>query len=143
MAEATKKEELLSSRLVDDVAVIEFTRGRIRDEREILKTLESLARYIESRSGLKVLLDLSNVEYLSSAGLGHLVGLLKKSRTRGTAFKVCALRDPIHELFEVMHLDKIFEIYSGVKEGVDSFKAPPHQGPEVSAKVAPALPSRP
>ena len=116
------KEGLVSSRLEGDVAVISFNRGRIRDEREILKALESLGRYIESRTCLKVLLDLANIEYLSSAGLGHLVGLLKKCRTRGGNLKLSGLNEAIRELFEVMRLDKIFELFPSAREAVESFK---------------------
>lgn len=123
----TTKEGLLSSQVIDGVAVIAFNRGKIRDEREILKTLESLGRYIESKSKLNIVLDLSSVEYLSSAGLGHLVGLLKKARTRESTLKLCALREPILELFEVMKLTKIFDILPGVREAISSFgpTAPP------------------
>jgi anti-sigma B factor antagonist len=118
------KEGLLTSQVIDGVVVIGFSRGRIRDEREILKTLESLGRYIESKSGLKIIIDLGNIEYLSSAGLGHLVGLLKKARGKNSTLKLCALREPIQELFDVMRLTKIFDIHPAVTEAVQSFKSP-------------------
>jgi len=117
------KESLLTSQVTDGVVVISFSRGRIRDEREILSTLESLGRYMEARPALQVVLDLSSVEYLSSAGLGHLVGLMKKARTKKSVLKLCCLRDPIKELFEVMMLNKIFEIFGTPQEAVQSFKA--------------------
>lgn len=116
------REGILSSRTIADVVVISFNRGSIRDEREILKTLESLGRYIESKNGLKILLDIGNIQYLSSAGLGHLVGLLKKARARGTTFKLCSLTEGIQELFDVMRLTKIFEIHPGVEQALASFK---------------------
>ncbi len=115
------KDGFLVSQVIDGVVVIGFTRGRIRDEREILKTLESLGRYIESKTGLELVLDLGNVEYLSSAGLGHLVGLLKKSKSKGSTLKLCGLREPIQELFDVMKLTQIFEIHPAVKDAVESF----------------------
>lgn len=115
------KDGLLTSEVIDGVVVIAFTRGRIRDEREILKTLESLGRYFESKEKLKVVIDLGNVEYLSSAGLGHLVGLLKRARGRESILKLCGLREAILELFEVMKLTKIFDIHPGAKEAVASF----------------------
>jgi len=115
------KDGLLTSNVINGIVVLGFTRGRIRDEREILKTLESLGRYIESKASLKVVIDLSNVEYLSSAGLGHLVGLLKKARSRESTLKLCGLREAIQELFDVMKLTKIFEIHTGSREAVASF----------------------
>jgi anti-sigma B factor antagonist len=124
------KEGLITSRTVDSVTVLGFTRGGIREEREILKTFESLARYIEARDGLRILLDLSNIEYLSSAGLGHLVGLLKRARARSSTLKLCALQTPIQELFEVMRLTRIFEIHGSVTEAIESFKADPGDAPK-------------
>ena len=132
------KEGLLTSHVVDGVVVIGFSRGGLRDEREILKTLESLGRYVDSKSGLKITLDLSNVEYLSSAGLGHLVGLLKKARSRGSCLKLCSLQECIQELFEVMRLTRIFDIHPGVTEAVASFQGGPAA---CGAPKAPAPPS--
>ncbi|HVR73870.1 MAG TPA: STAS domain-containing protein [Planctomycetota bacterium] len=123
------KDELLTSKVVDDVVVIGFSRGRIRDEREILKTLESLGRYIEGKTGLKILLDLHHIEYLSSAGLGHLVGLLKKARSRSSVLRLCSLREPIMELFEVMRLTKIFDIFTDEPRALASFKTETEEVP--------------
>jgi anti-sigma B factor antagonist len=67
-------------------------------------------------------MNLENIEYLSSAGLGNLVGLLKKSRRSNGLFKLCCLQEPIQELFEVMRLTKIFEIFKTESEAVKSFE---------------------
>jgi len=136
------KEGLLTSQVIDGVVVIGFSRGRIRDEREILKTFESLGRYIESKCGLKIVLDLGHIEYLSSAGLGHLVGLLKKARGKGSTLKLCALREPIQELFDVMRLTKIFDIHPGVKEAADSFNSAPHCAPQSPSACENAAPQK-
>ncbi len=106
---------------VGNVVVVSFQRGRIREEREILKALEDLGKYIETHAGASVLLDLENVEYLSSAGLGNLVGLLKKSRRANGKFRLCCLQESILELFEVMRLTAIFEIHETREEAVASF----------------------
>src|SRR5262245_45797776 len=116
------KESVLTSQVVDGVVVISFSRGRIRDEREIISTLESLGRYMESKPGLKLVLDLNHVEYLSSAGLGHLVGLLKKARSKKSVLKLACLRESILELFEVMMLTKIFEVFATTQQAVQSFR---------------------
>ena len=104
--------------------VVNFQRGRIREEREILKALEDLGKYIESHPGVRLLLNLENVEYLSSAGLGNLVGLLKKSRRSNGRLKLCRLQESIMELFEVMRLTKIFEIHETQEEAVRAFSEP-------------------
>jgi len=115
------KEGIVRTTTVGKVVVVSFQRGRIREEREILKALEDLGKYIETHAGVKVLLNLENIEYLSSAGLGNLVGLLKKSRRSNGQFKLCKLQQSILELFEVMRLTKIFEIFDAEDKAVRSF----------------------
>jgi anti-anti-sigma factor len=119
------KDGIVRYKTTGKVVVVSFQRGRIREEREILKALEELGKYIETHSGTSVLLNLDNVEYLSSAGLGNLVGLLKKSRRSNGHFKLCSLQTSILELFEVMRLTKIFEIFDTEDAAVSSFATQP------------------
>ena len=112
----------LDIRVVDGVAVLSFRRGCLKEAKEILLTLESLSRYVSSKDNLRILLDMSNVEYLSSAGLGHLVALLKNARAGVGEFKICSLQDAIRDLFEVMRLDTIFEIFTDPDEALASFQ---------------------
>ena len=114
-------EGISTSKVDDGVLVVTFERGRIRDEREILKTLQSLCRYAESQERIRLLLDMGNIQYLSSAGLGVLIGLLKKVRSGDGVLKLCSLREPIQEIFQVMRLDKIFEIFPHQKAALEAF----------------------
>jgi anti-sigma B factor antagonist len=116
------KDGLLKWKAVGDVAVFTFTRGRIRDELEVLKKLDGLGKYINFEQGRKIILDLSNMEYLSSAGVGILIGLLKKSKGRDGAFKLCSLQEPLRELFDLLRLNNIFEVYSTLDAAVASFQ---------------------
>lgn len=69
----------------------------------------------------QVVLDLSNVEYMSSAGLRELVTALKKVK-RGTGDLRLASPSPrVMEVLELAGLDSIFEIYPNQVEAVGSF----------------------
>ncbi len=105
----------------DGVHVVCFISGQIRDETEIHRALEEIGQYIDKNEKSKILVDLENLEYLSSAGLGNLVGLLKKSRKTNGVFKLCSLQDSIKELFQVMRLDKIFEIHDSQDTALAAF----------------------
>ena len=115
------KEGIVTTETVGSVKVINFLSGRIREEREVFKTLEELGQYIEANLGSKLLINMKSIEYLSSAGLGLLVGLLKKSRKTSGQFKICCLQESIFELFEVMRLTKIFEIFDNQQEALKTF----------------------
>ncbi len=58
-----------------------------------------------------VVVDLSGVAFLDSAGVGVLVGLFKNSRLRGGRARFCGLTPGVRSVLELIQLDKIFEIY--------------------------------
>ena len=111
----------LKSEAVDGVAVLSFHSGCIHDEKQISLTLESLSRYVDGRTGLRIVFDMSNVDYMASAGLGLLVGLLKTVKRNEGEFKLCCLEDSIDELFCLMQFDKIFAIFKTRDEALASF----------------------
>ena len=113
--------DIVKTEVRDDVHIVEFLSGKIREETEVHRVLQELGSFIDDNAGAKLLINMANLEYLSSAGLGNLVGLLKKSRKSHGEFKLCCLQESIQELFEVMRLDKIFDIFPTLDEAVSSF----------------------
>ncbi|MFQ5655005.1 MAG: STAS domain-containing protein [Planctomycetota bacterium] len=114
-------EDTIDLRSEGAVVVATIRKGTFRDEKQILPTLERLGKIIDARSKVQMVLDLSHVEYLSSAGLGRLVALLKKARAGGGDLYLAAVNKPIHELLEVMRLTEIFEIHGRIEEAVEAF----------------------
>lgn len=55
-------------------------------------------------------LDLSDVTFIDSTGLGMLVGLLKKVRVGEGDVLLSGLRAPVRKIFELTHLDRVFKI---------------------------------
>lgn len=62
-----------------------------------------------------VVVDLSGVEFLDSAGVGVLVGLFKHARLRGGRARFCGLTPGVRSVLELIQLDRIFEIYEDVE----------------------------
>ena len=67
-----------------------------------------------------VVVDLSGVEFLDSAGVGVLVGLFKNSRLHGGRARFCGLTPGVRSVLELIQLDKIFEIYDDVETAIRS-----------------------
>ena len=112
------RDEILTGETSSGVTVVQFKRGGIRDEREVLRALERLNQHAEEHKSMDLVLDLATIEYLSSAGICHMVGLLKKLRLGGGALKLRNLRPTILELFEVMRLTQVFDIEQTRSEAV-------------------------
>jgi anti-sigma B factor antagonist len=57
----------------------------------------------------RLVLDLSDVNYLDSSGLGALVGIYVSARRQECELKLVNLSDRLKQLFRISHLAKIFE----------------------------------
>lgn len=63
--------------------------------------------------GIKlVLIDLQDVTFMDSAGLGSLVTILKSVRSAQGKLYLCSVNAQIRMLFELTGMDKVFQIYS-------------------------------
>ena len=98
-------------KVLENATVVQFESGLIRNEKKIYDALESLNRYAAQNGDSRLILDLTNIEYFSSCGLGLLVSLLKKLRLGGGALKFCCVNERISDLFKIMHLTTIFEVH--------------------------------
>ncbi|PSR17340.1 sulfate transporter [filamentous cyanobacterium CCP3] len=58
-----------------------------------------------------ILVDLKNITFIDSSGLGTLVVLLKKIRGLNRSFCICSMNDQVKMLFELTSMDRVFEIY--------------------------------
>ncbi len=63
--------------------------------------------------------DLSEVEFIDSSGLGALVGFFKKVRIGEGDVKLAGMRDSIHKIFELTRLDKVFPIFNSVESAMN------------------------
>jgi anti-anti-sigma factor len=115
------KDGIASVETINDVLLVSFSSGGIREERQILQVLAELGPYVEAHPGCNLVIDMEKIEYLSSAGLRGLVGILKKSHKGNGNLKLSRMQDAIVELFDVMRLTKIFEIFDDPQAAIDSF----------------------
>ncbi len=59
-----------------------------------------------------IILDMSQVEHMSSSGLRILVSLMRVMNTHDKKLKICKLSEPVKKVFEVVELMDMFNIYS-------------------------------
>lgn len=83
----------------------------VRGEIEVF-TLPILQKKAESCLGgaEEVLLDLKELVYIDSAGLGYLVNLNDRLQARHQRLTLANLQSHVEKTFRIMHLDKILEI---------------------------------
>lgn len=65
-----------------------------------------------------LVVDLSEVTFMDSTGLGVLVGRLKLIRAAGGSMRLVSAQDRVLKVFAITGLDKVFEIYPTVDEAL-------------------------
>ena len=78
-----------------------------------------LTTAIAAPGTVAVLVDLSEVTFMDSAGLMALVSGLKQAKKMGRKFSICSVSAGIRMVLELSKLDRVFEIF----ENVESFKS--------------------
>jgi anti-sigma B factor antagonist len=74
------------------------------------------------RGGTKnLLIDLGEVTYLDSSGIGELVGSYTSASGAGARMKLVHLPRKIYDLLQITKLVTVFEIYEDEKAAVESF----------------------
>jgi len=105
----------LESRPIGDVLVIEC-HGRIVAGSEVLKLRsyvgDSFVRYSD------IVLELDQVGFVDSSGLGALVRLMQTARSKGGDVKLSGMRPPIRKTFEMTNLLSQFETYDSIEEAI-------------------------
>lgn len=93
---------------VTDNHVVVNLSGSIYVE-EAAQIRESLIGYIE-KGHKTFVVDLGNVDYIDSSGLGTLVGIQKRALQNGGSVIIKNLKGLVKDLFELTRLTKVFEI---------------------------------
>jgi anti-sigma B factor antagonist len=67
---------------------------------------------------LRVVIDMQQVDFLDSTGLGVLVEGLKRIKTREGTFSIVATQDKILKIFDITGLNRAFPIHASVDDAL-------------------------
>ncbi|NJD37818.1 MAG: STAS domain-containing protein [Geobacter sp.] len=96
----------------------------VKEERLDAHNAESLKQELgrlfnEGRSS--VVVDLKEVRFIDSSGLGALVSGFKNASSRQAELKLSSLQSQVKSMFELTRLHRVFDIYQTVDEAIDAF----------------------
>ena len=74
------------------------------------------------KDGSQIVLNLADITYIDSGGLGTLVALYTTARNAGGAIKLARLTQRVGDLLQVTKLLTVFEVYNSEEEAVQSFR---------------------
>lgn len=68
------------------------------------------------------LLNLSQVDFVDSSGLGAMISILKTLTQNNGDIVLCEMKIPVQNLFNLTRMNSVFRICSNEKEGLESLK---------------------
>ena len=77
-----------------------------------------------SAAGERLVLDMSRLEYISSAGLRVLMLARKQAQAQGGVLVVAALGPMLREIFEISRFSAVFDVYSSVRDALAAISPP-------------------
>jgi anti-sigma B factor antagonist len=110
----------ISDRVVDGVVVLDCS-GRLvfGDESGMLR---DKVKVLISEGTKKIILNLRDVTYIDSGGLGTLVGLYSSARAAGADIKLAQVAARVGQLLQVTKLLTVFDVKDSVEAAAASFK---------------------
>ena len=83
---------------------------------------DALAPHLESaaRDRMAIVLDLSRLEYVSSAGLRCFMLAVKQAKTYDGRIVVAALQPMVAEIFQISRFDMLLQVFPSVAAAVDA-----------------------
>jgi anti-sigma B factor antagonist len=108
----------LSVRNMNGIAIVDAT-GRIVFGDESASLRDTVKRVISENK--RIVLNLGEVTYIDSGGLGTLVALYTTARGAGGTIKLASLTKRVGDLLQVTKLLTVFDVFDNEKQALDSF----------------------
>lgn len=87
---------------------------------EASSALRDAIRSVVQTGVQNIILDLAEVDYIDSAGLGELIGAYATASSRGITIKLLNLQKKVRGLMQITHLLTVFEVFENEDDAVRS-----------------------
>jgi anti-sigma B factor antagonist len=117
--------DFLMVQAYDQIVVAKVMKERLLDAGHITAFGAGLIELLDRYPKVSLIIDLSEVQYLSSAVLGKLVAIHKKTKELKGRMAIAGALGPVLPLFKVTGLDKVLTFFPEAGVGVSTWKRTP------------------
>ena len=110
----------IDTRMINDVRILDCT-GKILLGEGTMSIRNSVREGLQS-GARKILLNLANVDYIDSSGVGELVSTYTSVTSSGGQLKLLGLTKKIRELLAITKLLTVFDTYDDEKTALAKFQ---------------------
>jgi anti-sigma B factor antagonist len=110
---------MLAVERVDGITVVEL-QGDYLDASVAETFKRKIALVLETNR--RVLLNMQQVQFVDSAGIGALVSCLRRVSAAGGELKLCAMSKTVRMAFEIVRMHRIFETFDTREDAIRAFE---------------------
>jgi anti-sigma B factor antagonist len=119
-----KRDLKITARTVNGVLILDLQGTYYFPDDYVLA--DTVKKHLD-RGQERILLNLEQVDWMSSTGIGDLVSCIKRTAEKGGHLKLLNPSERVHDLLVMTRLAEVFEIFEDEDEALGSFVPP---GPE-------------
>jgi anti-sigma B factor antagonist len=108
-----------NTRRIEGVNIVDLS-GRITIGEGTI-VLKDAVRNLLQRNEKKILLNLADVSYIDSSGIGELVSSFTTVGNQGGKLKLLSLTKKVHDLLSITKLLTVFEVFEDEAKAIQSF----------------------
>lgn len=111
---------MLDTSKINDVVVVRLTNSNRLNALIAEPVKESLLEHF-NKPGVKLAFDLEGITFIDSSGFGVFLSALKAASNNQGVFKICNVSHEVMELFKLLQLHHVFELYDELDACIQSF----------------------
>ena len=108
------------SEIIDGIAIVSVKASRL--DANVAPDLKKAVSDIIDAGTSRIMLDLEEVQFMDSSGLGAVISSFKLTGQKGE-FVICNMNEAVREIFTLTHMDRLFEIYPNADDGLQKMCA--------------------
>jgi anti-sigma B factor antagonist len=108
------------SRHVDGVTIVDLSGSITLGEGSVV--LRDTVKDLATKGNKKILINLGDVTYIDSSGLGELISAYTSVRNAGGNLKLLNLNQKVHDLLQITKLYTVFDIEDDEAAAIAGFK---------------------
>lgn len=105
----------------DGVRVVRFQVRQLFDERTVREVADQLFAAAPSSGPIRMIVDFSGVDMVSSSLLGKLILLQRRVDASGGKLRLCEMSSSVRAVFKTSNLDRLFGIDRDRREALEAF----------------------
>jgi anti-anti-sigma factor len=111
---------MLKTEKINNVTVVKFN-DIDRFNALIVEPVKEQLKSFFNKPDTRLALSLEGIKFIDSSGFGVFLSIMKTANSNHGQFKICSIRPEVMELFKLLQLHNVFDLYDSQEECINSF----------------------